>query len=91
MVTVPDGTSLRLLVDDEAVSMTSAEVCVYVRMLNMADGTLSRRAALQLSEAANQDRLAPLRFVYASAPGMHPLRPDHPARDKGPDRGGLAA
>src|SRR5262245_41839957 len=48
VVPVPDGTSIRLLVDDDPVNVATTEVREYERTLNMADGTLSRSVTYQL-------------------------------------------
>jgi alpha,alpha-trehalose phosphorylase len=48
VVPVPDGTTIRLLVDEDPVSVVTTEVREYERTLNMADGTLSRSVTYQL-------------------------------------------
>src|SRR5262245_26147622 len=48
VVPVPDGTSIRLLVDEDPVNLATTEVREYERTLNMADGTLSRSVTYQL-------------------------------------------
>lgn len=48
VVPVPDGTSIRLLVDEEPVNTATAEVREYERTLNLADGTLNRSVTYQL-------------------------------------------
>ena len=48
VVPVPDGTIVRLLVDEDPVSMATTEVRQYERTLNMAHGTLSRSVTYQL-------------------------------------------
>src|SRR5215472_9232604 len=48
VIPVPDGTSIRLLVDEEPVNLATTEVREYERTLNMADGTLSRSVTYQL-------------------------------------------
>ena len=48
VVPVPDGTRIRLLVDEQPVNMATTEVREYERTLNIADGTLSRSVTYQL-------------------------------------------
>lgn len=48
VVPVPDGTVIRLLADEEPVSMATTEVCEYERTLDMAHGTMSRSLTYQL-------------------------------------------
>ncbi|HJU98317.1 MAG TPA: HAD-IA family hydrolase, partial [Jiangellaceae bacterium] len=48
VVPVPDGTTIRVLVDEDPVSMATTEVRQYERTLNMAHGTLSRSITYQL-------------------------------------------
>jgi alpha,alpha-trehalose phosphorylase len=62
VVPVPDGTSIRLLVDEEPVNMATTEVREYERTLNMADGTLNRSVTYQLP-GGHRIRIDSSRFV----------------------------
>ncbi|MBO0845189.1 MAG: beta-phosphoglucomutase family hydrolase [Nocardioides sp.] len=62
VVPVPDGTAIRLFIDEDPVSLTTTEVREYKRTLNMAAGTLDRTVTYQLPRGA-RIRVDTTRFV----------------------------
>ena len=52
MVGVPDGTVMRLYVDDEPFSLDQAEILDYERVLDMRRGTLERRVVWRVADGS---------------------------------------
>jgi alpha,alpha-trehalose phosphorylase len=83
VVPVPDGTSIRLLIDEDPVSMATTEVREYQRTLNMADGTLNRTVTYQLPRGLRL-RIDSTRFVSLNHRHLACIRYDLTILD-GPD------
>ncbi len=75
VVPVPDGTTVRILVDEDPVNMATTEVREYERTLNMAHATSSRAVAFQLP-GGPRIRIASSRFVSLAHRYLARLRYD---------------
>jgi alpha,alpha-trehalose phosphorylase len=80
---VPDGTGMKLFVDEELISCTNSEVLSFERVLDMRSGTMSRTVVYQLGHN-RRITVTSTRFVSFAhrhlAGVRYQVTADHPAR-----------
>jgi alpha,alpha-trehalose phosphorylase len=82
MVPAPDGTAIRLLVDDDPVSCETTDVTQFERTLDMQGGTLDRSVVYQLADG-RRFRVDSSRFVSLAQRHMACIRYQVTALDAG--------
>ena len=83
---VPDGTTIRLLVDEDPITCETTEVRSFLRSLDMQKAALDRAIEYQLADGRTvAGRDEEVRVAGAAAHGLHPVRGDRARRARPPD------